>query len=279
MLEDSANTFFFDTDRATEYSWKAIGDRSIVQKGGTMGATVGLDLVGAIRAVLAVSAKPLSLSGIRRALPVPLRSVPAEALAQVLRRQVAAHVVVLYPRYRSLQDRYWDRPLAVHLAQILRRILRAGPMTWSEIRRRLPGYAKVKAESILEEQIARGKLYRHPASGRLGPRYATKPPEPSFYLRPQLNDLLRRLECLGFSRKQLRASAFDFLQEEEWAENAREDSRIARVQRRLAFAASKDYELIADFFRNDPFSNVLQGGSLGSGESGGASSRWPILNF
>lgn len=153
---------------------------------------------------------------------MPLRSIPAETFAGVLRRQVAAQVVVLYPRHRSAQDRYWNRPLGVHLEQLLRTALRAGPLTWSEIRRRLPAYAKVKAESVLEEQVARGRIHRHPPAGRLGPRYSLTPAEPYFYLRPELDALLRRLEGLGFSRKQLRESASDFLQEEEWSETARE---------------------------------------------------------
>ena len=184
-----------------------------------MTEVTGRDLVGAIRQVLAASPKPLSLSGIRRALAMPLRTVNLETLHEVLRRQVAAQVVVLYPKHRSNQDRYWNRPIRVHLEQLLRQTLGDGPLPWSEVRRRLPDYAKLRAERLLEEQVARGRIFRHPAAGRLGPRYSLSPPEPHPYLRPELDAILRRLQCLGFSRKQLRASALDYLLEEEWADS------------------------------------------------------------
>src|SRR5262245_50927509 len=80
------------------------------------------DVVTAIRGVLEASSEPLTLSKIRSALPSQQRPSP-ENLSEVLRRQVAANVFVQYPKYRSPQDRFWDRPMPVHLASLLRTVL------------------------------------------------------------------------------------------------------------------------------------------------------------
>ena len=69
--------------------------------------------MAAVRRVLQASPEPLTLSKIRAALPANFRAVSLEALAEVLQRQVAANVLVPYPKYRSPQDRYWDRPMRV----------------------------------------------------------------------------------------------------------------------------------------------------------------------
>src|SRR5262245_46920176 len=100
------------------------------------------DLVAAVRAVLASSAEPLTLSKIRTSLPSQYRGVTLEALADSLQRQVAANVLVQYPKYRSAQDRFWDRPMPVHIAQLLRTAVQEKPLGISEIRRKLPDYAK-----------------------------------------------------------------------------------------------------------------------------------------
>ena len=85
-----------------------------------------MDLVGRIRFVLQNSEEPLTLAKVRAALPSPFRSLAVEALADALQRHVAANVLVRYPRYRSPRERYWDRPMRVHLEQLLRGALRQG---------------------------------------------------------------------------------------------------------------------------------------------------------
>jgi len=176
------------------------------------------DLAAEVQRVLEGSSEPLTLSKIRSSLPARLRSVTLEALAEVLRRQVAANVLLQYPKYRSQQDRFWDRPMNVHVAYLLRQTLEEAPLAWSELRRKLPDYAKVTAEAVLEEQVAQGLLHRHPpASSRSGPRYGVQRPEAREYLRGELTGAFARLEKLGFSQAQLRESAMELLQEEEWA--------------------------------------------------------------
>jgi hypothetical protein len=173
------------------------------------------DMVEAVRTVLEGSPEPLTLSKIRAALPPRLRS---GGLEDLLRRQVAANVFVQYPKYRSPQDRFWDRPMPLHLEFLLRSALQEKPLPWSEIRRKLPDYAKTLAEQVLEEQVARGLLYRHPPlSSRTGPRFGLAPADPRDYLRPELTQAFARLETLGFTSPQLREAAFDLLREEEWA--------------------------------------------------------------
>jgi hypothetical protein len=177
------------------------------------------DLVAAVRRVLAASPEPLTLSKIRSALPAGFRSLTLEALAEALQRLVTANVLVQYPKYRSPQDRFWDRPMAVHVAALLRQTLEEGPLPWSELRRKLPAYAAPQAEGVLQEQVAQGLLHRHPKAGsRGGERFGVRPPEAKDYLRPELTTLFRRLGELGFSHGQLRQSALELLHEEEWAE-------------------------------------------------------------
>jgi len=175
------------------------------------------DLAAEVQRVLEGSPEPLTLSKIRSSLPARLRSVTLEALAEVLRRQVAANVLVQYPKYRSQQDRFWDRPMNVHIAYLLRQTLEETPLPWSELRRKLPDYAKALAEAVLEDQVAQGLLHRHPpTSSRSGHRYGVQRPEAREYLRGELTGAFERLEKLGFSQAQLREGAMELLQQEEW---------------------------------------------------------------
>src|SRR5262249_28298029 len=80
-------------------------------------------------------------------------------------------------------------------------------------------YAKTLAEPILEEQVAKGILYRHPPlSSRTGPRFGVQSPQAREYLRPELVKVFQRLEQLGFSEAQLREGAMELLNEAEWSE-------------------------------------------------------------
>lgn len=177
-----------------------------------------IDLAGAIGQILHASDEPLTLAKIRAALPASFRGLTAEAVADMLERQLAAQVFVLYPKYRGAQDRFWDRPMRVHLEWLLRGVLGQGPLTWSEIRKRLPDYAKVQSESVLEELVAHGKLHRHPPAGRrAGPRFGLEAADPHPYVLPELNALFTRCERLGFGRAGVRAALLDLLRQEEWA--------------------------------------------------------------
>src|SRR5262245_42020107 len=176
------------------------------------------DLVAAVRTVLETRDEPLTLSKIRAALPPRLRSLSLEALADVLRRQVAANALQQYPKYRSQQDRFWDRPMPVHVAYLLRVTLAEEPLGLPELRRKIPDYAKTLAESVLTDQVAQGRLFQHPpATKRTGPRYGAARPDPKEYLREELTKAFQRLEQLGFTQGQLREGALELLHEEEWA--------------------------------------------------------------
>jgi hypothetical protein len=176
------------------------------------------DLGTEVRRVLEASTEPLTLSKIRSALPARQRGITLEDLAEGLRRQVAASVVIQYPKYRSQQDRFWDRPMPVHVAWLLRTVLQEAPLALSELRRKLPAYALPHAEVVLQEQLAQGLLYRLPkTAGRGKERFSVSPPDAKEYLRPELVTLFGRLEQLGFSQAQLRAGALELLHEEEWA--------------------------------------------------------------
>ncbi len=176
------------------------------------------DLVTAVRQVLQGSSEPLTLVKIRAALPAALRARSLENLAENLHRQVTANILYLFPKYRSQHDRFWDRPMSVHLAQLLHKVVQDGPLPWSAIRRQLPGYAKSQAEPVLEEQLAKGQMFRHPAQGkRGGTRFSSRRPCPKDFLRGELASLFGRLGQLGFTQPQLREAALELLHEEEWS--------------------------------------------------------------
>jgi hypothetical protein len=180
-------------------------------------APAATDLTTAVQRVLAGSSEPLTLSKIRSRLPSAYRSLDLKELAEVLQRQVAANVLYQYPKYRSPQDRFWDRGMAVHVACLIRAALEEGPLPWSALRRKLPAYAQGAAQAVLDEQIAQGLLHRHPRGGSRGAeRLAVRPPDPKDYLREELPALFTRLSALGFTRPQLRAAALELLHEEEW---------------------------------------------------------------
>lgn len=179
------------------------------------------DLAEAIRQTLAASAEPLTPAKIKARLPAPFRTASAEELADCLNRQVAVQVFYLYPKYRSPHDRYWDRPMRVHVASLLGELLAEGPRPLAAIRRKLPVYAAPLADEALHEQLRAGALHRHPPLGKRGrEQFATAPPDPKTYLRPELSTLFRTLEQIGFARAQVRAAALELLHEEEWAEPA-----------------------------------------------------------
>ena len=176
------------------------------------------DLATAAQRVLAASDEPLTVSKIRTKLPAALRGTDPKDLVDVLERQVSAHVLYKYPKYRSQQDRYWDRGMDAHVAQLLRSTLEeAGALPWSELKRKLPAYAHAPAQQVLEQQIGQGLLHRHPRlSSRGGERFGVRPADPRDYLRQELPPLFTRLTALGFTRPQIRAAALELLHEEEW---------------------------------------------------------------
>ncbi len=195
-------------------------------------ASASTDLTSAVQRVLANSSEPLTLSKIRAALPSNFRQISLEELADVLRRQVAANVLYQYPKYRSPQDRFWDRPMEVHIANVLRRVLEEGPLAWPQLRRKLPDYAVSQAEVVVQDMVSRGQLYRHPPTGgRSGERFGLAPPNARDYLRRELPALFRKLQQLGFTDAQLREAAMGILQEEEWSEPESEPAREDAGQR------------------------------------------------
>src|SRR5207302_4341419 len=143
-------------------------------------------------------------------------------LSDVLGRQVTAGVLHRYPKYRSAQDRFWDRPMPVHVAAFVQEFLRERPLSWPELRRKLPGYALPQAEEVLREHVAQGRLYQHPRAGKRGSeRYGLQPADPKDYLRENLAVLFREVAELGFTEPQLRAASLELLHDEEWSPTAR----------------------------------------------------------
>jgi hypothetical protein len=179
------------------------------------------DLVDAVRLVLKHSSEPLTAVKIRERLNGPFRGVSIDELIDVLTRQVAADVLVICPKYRSSQDRYWDRPLREHAKSLLRAALCDGPLTWTDLRKKLPKYLRHLADSVLNEEVAREAIFRHPpASSRMGPRYALQPADLRTYVSRELHELLARFEANGFARQETCEAILDLLREEEWSDLA-----------------------------------------------------------
>ncbi len=174
------------------------------------------DLVSALHRLLQASLQPLTLAKIRARLPANFRSVGMDELAESLHRQVAAHVFCQYPKYRSAHDRFWDRPMAVHIADLIRAALGAGPLPWSALRRRLPAYALAQAQDVMKEMFANREIFQHPRMGRSGERYGLHPSDAKDYLLREMARVFEQLEGLGFTTDQLQVAALDLLHEEEW---------------------------------------------------------------
>jgi len=178
-------------------------------------AGAGMDPAAAIQKVLQNSPEPLTVPKIRGQLPVALR---AHDIEKLLRRQASAGVLQAYPKYRSQHERYWDRPMPVHVAALIREVLEAGPLPAAELRRKLPAYAQAQAEQALQEELGKGRLHRQPRlTGRGSERIGLTAPDPKEYLKPELGVLFGRLESLGFSRARLRQAALELLHDEEWS--------------------------------------------------------------
>jgi|GEM_PF-4700498 len=180
--------------------------------------TTQTDLPTAVQRILAASSEPLTVSKIRAQLPSALRNIAPEELGEFLRRQAAANVLIPYPKYRSQQERYWDRPMPVHVAALVREVLQEEALGLPELRRKLPAYAVTHVETVLLEQVNQGQLHRHPRAGkRGGDRFGVQPADPKEYLRAELAALFLQLEKLGFTQEQLREGALELLHEDEWA--------------------------------------------------------------
>ena len=128
------------------------------------------DLASAIQQVLRATEEPLTVAKIKAQLPPALRTLNVE---ETLQRQVGANVLHEFPKYRSPHARYWDRAMPQHIAVLLRQLLEEEPLAWSDLKRKLPAYAVERgADTVLQEQLAQGKLHRHPKVGsRGGERY------------------------------------------------------------------------------------------------------------
>ncbi len=179
------------------------------------------ELVDIVRDILRHSTEPLTIPRIRERLPGPLRLMRTEDLTEIVRRQVAAHVLVMCPKYRSSQDRFWDRSLHEHAKVVLRAALSSGPMSWADLRKKFPKYLRHLADSVLNEELARGVIFRHPpTSMRMGPRFALLPPDVRAYAGKELREMLACLEQCGFARAEAREAIMHLLHEDEWAECA-----------------------------------------------------------
>ncbi len=179
------------------------------------------DLVDAIRVIFKTSKEPLTVNKIRDQLSAPFDHLGVAELTDVMKRQVAANVVVICPKYRSSQDRYWDRPLREHAKVLLRDALADGPIPGAELRKKFPKYLRHLTESVLDEELAKGTVHRHPpVSLRAGFRFGLERADLRSYATTELEEALARLVELGFALSDARETFMQLLQETEWAENA-----------------------------------------------------------
>jgi hypothetical protein len=190
------------------------------------------NLTDAVCWVLQASSEPLTPSKVRAQLSGPLRRLDPQVVGEALRRQVEAGVLYCYCPYRSQQPRYWDRPMPDHVAALLVQVLAAGPLTCSQIFRKLPEYAHGRVEEGLRRLLAEGRVHRHPGGGpRGGDRFGLDPPDPRGPMRLELERVFARLsERLGFTEAQLRAAALDVLRDNEWGPTNEPPSDVPSYQ-------------------------------------------------
>jgi len=186
----------------------------LVETAGSTATLETADLGAALQRVLKASDEPMTVSKIKAALPTALRTLNVE---ETLQKQVAAGTLYQFPKYRSPHDRFWDRPMPVHIQMLIKQLVAETALAWTDLRRKLPSYAVDQAEPIFQELITRNTLHRHPRVGRGSDRYGVQKPDPKEYLRSELIASFGRLEKLGFTQAQLRAGALELLHEEEWA--------------------------------------------------------------
>lgn len=172
------------------------------------------DLVTNLETILLQSQEPLTLTKIRSLLSPRFRHLTLEEMESVANRQIAAGVWYEYPKYRSQHYRYWDRPMEIHLARLINLTLKDKPLGLSELRRKLPDYAKPRVEGVLQDLLSKGKLFCHPpVDGRSGIRYGIERPDAKNYLRREIGAALAKVEQLGFSYGELREAALQILNE------------------------------------------------------------------
>jgi hypothetical protein len=124
------------------------------------------------------------------------------------------------PKYRSGQDRYWDRSLREHARMLMRGALKDGPLSWADLRKRCPKYLRHLTESVLNEELARGAIHRHPPiSPRAGFRFALQPVDVRSYAARELEGALARLAERGIALSDAREALMQLLHEAEWAED------------------------------------------------------------
>jgi hypothetical protein len=152
-----------------------------------------------------------------------------EDLGDTLHRQATAEIFWQYPRYRGRQDRFWDRPMSAHVECLVREAVAEQPLAPAALRRKLPAYAHPHLESTLQSMLAQRTIFRFPRSGRNKERLGATPPDARAYLRPELAELFRRLEALGFPRADIRARALELLHEEEWESSPPRPSKTQGV--------------------------------------------------
>lgn len=144
--------------------------------------------------------RPVPLVTLVASLPRSLKTPPGRVGERVaaLSRQGQLAVWPGRPELIALESRdAWIR------SRILQTLHAQGPLTLSDLNRRLGKSLARYRPAVLASLCEEGLVKRHP---RLGRRvaYALAPPDPALYLRPGLEKLLRSLERLGFSRTELR---------------------------------------------------------------------------
>jgi hypothetical protein len=127
---------------------------------------------------------------------------------------------------------------------VLRGALADGPIPWSDLRKRVPKYMRHLAESVLNEELAKGAIHRHPpTSARAGFRYALAAADIRAFAMTELEAALARLVERGFSLSDAREAFMHLLQEAEWSEDAPLDAVPHGVATETWYTTNYQHEL------------------------------------
>ncbi len=156
------------------------------------------DTVDVVIKALRQVGEPVTAKKLRDQLRGPHR-LSAEALTELLERQVAAGRLYRFLPYVSKMPRYGTDDHQQHACRVMEMVLATGPHTLQALQqrvtKRLADCPPSRRKELLESLVSEGRV-RHlpPVPGSRTLRYGIHPPDPSEYVRKFVTDFLNRVQ-------------------------------------------------------------------------------------
>jgi hypothetical protein len=185
-----------------------------------------------ILTALSLQSQPITISRLRATVPAPFRAKPATFQA-CLDPLVESQRVWLHPSGTSAPPLVWDRSPDAFAEAVICAAVTKEPLSVGDIekktRSKLKGLSPTDRRAIVDQLLARGRLFRWPRKPRVRTdKLGLHPPEPQAYLAPALAALNKAIAHVatafaevGIHPSQTHAAALAAVQAQEWAQNAR----------------------------------------------------------